>query len=110
LRVGRTARSRAAADEETAMTARTWEWDAELDDTLKLRPGGHGVVVRSREGTFVVTQAGDPDDHVLAPGDEFRTFRRGLVVVWALSRGSISARAGAATGRWLGGTAAAEAA
>jgi hypothetical protein len=83
------------------MTARGWEWEAKLDETLKLRPEGGGLVVRSRAGTFVVTQAGDPDDHVLGTGDVFRTSRRGLVVVWALSRGTISARSGAEPVRWL---------
>jgi len=60
------------------------------NETLALRPGSTGLSLRGRWGTFLVTQEGDSEDHVLGPGDEVRTTRRGLVVVWALSDGSLS--------------------
>lgn len=58
--------------------------------TLRLIPRRGGVVLTSREGTFLVTQERDPHDHVLEPGGEFRTADRGVVVVWALSDGAIA--------------------
>ena len=57
--------------------------------TLALRPG-RGLAVTCRSGTLVVTQTGDPEDHVLQVGEAFRPARRGLVVVWALSRGAVA--------------------
>lgn len=57
--------------------------------TLALRPG-RGLAVTCRSGTLVVTQTGDPEDHVLRPGEAFLAARRGLVVVWALSRGAVA--------------------
>ena len=59
------------------------------NDTVALRPGPKGLLLRGHRGTFLVTQEGDPLDHVLEPGDELPTRRRGLVVVWALTEGSI---------------------
>jgi hypothetical protein len=59
------------------------------NDTLRLLPGRGGLVLTSRAGTFVVTQERDPKDHVLQPGSEVRTAGRGVVVVWALSDGTI---------------------
>jgi hypothetical protein len=47
-----------------------------------LRPGRS--VVHVDRGTAIVTQAGDPEDHVLSAGTEYRPAGRGLVVVWAL--------------------------
>jgi hypothetical protein len=55
------------------------------DTTLALRPGPGGLRVRSHRGTMLVTQAGDPLDHVLEEGGMAELGRRGLVVVWALS-------------------------
>ncbi len=58
--------------------------------TLALRPRGRRLSLRGQRGTLLVTQEGDPLDHVLEPGDELCTAGRGLVVVWALSEGAIS--------------------
>lgn len=58
--------------------------------TLPLRPGGRGLSVACRAGTLVVTQAGDPLDHVLLPGEVFRAAPKRLVVVWALSDGAVA--------------------
>jgi hypothetical protein len=60
--------------------------------TLRFRPGRRGLFLRSIDGTFLVTQEGDPADHVLEGAGEFRTGSRGLVVAWALSPGTIGAR------------------
>ena len=60
------------------------------NDTVALRPGARGLSLRGQRGTFLVTQEGDPLDHVLEPGGELRTTRRGLVVIWALSDGVIA--------------------
>ncbi len=60
------------------------------NDTLRLLPRRDGLVLTSRAGTFLVTQERDPVDHVLEPGGELRTARRGVVVVWALSDGTIA--------------------
>ncbi len=59
--------------------------------TLPLRPRARGLSVACRVGTLVVTQEGDPQDHVLVPGEAFRAAPRGLVVVWALSPGAVAA-------------------
>jgi hypothetical protein len=53
-----------------------------LSRDATLRPGG--AVVRVDRGTVVVTRAGDPEDHVLSAGEEYRPTGRGLVIAWAL--------------------------
>ncbi len=60
------------------------------DETWAVRPGRRGLALRSQRGTLLVTQEGDPLDHVLEAGEEFTTTRRGLVVVWALSAGALA--------------------
>lgn len=57
--------------------------------TIRLQPRAQGLRLRAERGTFLVTQEGDPEDHVLSPAQELRTTRRGLVVVWALSDGAV---------------------
>ena len=73
----------------------TWPWDREdggtgsrdlaMDATLRVHPGRHGVVLRAEHGLVLVTQTGDREDHVLAPGEELRLPRGGLVVASALA-------------------------
>ena len=46
--------------------------------------GSAGLVVACEAGSVWVTQEGDPEDHVLAPGDRLHLVRRGLVAVQAL--------------------------
>lgn len=53
--------------------------------TLRVEPGRYGVVLRAERGLVMVTQAGDPEDHVLAPGEVLRLPRGGLVVALALT-------------------------
>jgi hypothetical protein len=60
--------------------------------TVRFRPGRGGLALRCLGGSFLVTQEGDPSDHVLARADEFRTASRGLVVAWALAEGTLGAR------------------
>ena len=72
--------------------ARHGSWRLDDNRTLRLQPGRDGVVVRCEAGTVVVTFRGDPDDHVLTAGDELTLVGRGLVVVWALSDASVTAR------------------
>jgi len=55
------------------------------DATLRLAPGRRGLVVRVSAGSVLVTQEGDPEDHVLAQGRELRLGERGLAVAWALT-------------------------
>lgn len=57
--------------------------------TVRLQPRAGALRLRAEHGTFLVTQEGDPEDHVLRDRDELRTGRRGLVVVWALSDGAL---------------------
>jgi hypothetical protein len=59
-------------------------WNAERDETRRLPPGPDGITVRVEEGLLLVTQAGDPEDHVLGPGQELRLEGQGLGVAWAL--------------------------
>jgi hypothetical protein len=72
----------------------TGAWELPRDSTLGLRPGHGGVAVRCREGTLLVTQAADPLDHVLTPGDEVKLGRRGRVAIWALSDAALTTSGG----------------
>ncbi len=72
-----------------------WPWSREdggtgsrdlaMDATLRVHPGRNGVVLRAERGLVLVTQKGDREDHVLAPGEELRLPRGGLVVAMALA-------------------------
>ena len=55
----------------------------EPDEVLCLPKGARGFTVRCERGVAWLTQAGDPADHVLAPGDAQVLGRRGKVTVWA---------------------------
>jgi len=59
-------------------------WSAARDETRRLPPAKGGLTVRVEEGVLVVTQSGDPIDHVLGPGEELRLEGNGLGVAWAL--------------------------
>ncbi|HEX9288716.1 MAG TPA: DUF2917 domain-containing protein [Anaeromyxobacteraceae bacterium] len=59
-------------------------WDLAKDATLRIRPGRGGVVLRADRGCLILTQPGDPEDHVLQAGEEVRLPRGGDVVAWAL--------------------------
>ena len=52
-------------------------------------PRGERTVLRVRSGCVLVTQEGDPEDHVLSAGDEFRASGRGLAVAWALTASGV---------------------
>ncbi len=75
----------------TSAGASCGSWTLEDNRTLRLRPGRDGLLVRCEAGTVLVTFRGDPDDHVLTAGEELTLVGRGLVVVWALSRASVTA-------------------
>lgn len=55
------------------------------DETVRLVPRREGLVLHVRRGCLLVTQEGDPQDHVLEAGDELRLTGPGVVVAWALS-------------------------
>ena len=38
--------------------------------TIRLQPRAQGLRLRAERGTFLVTQEGDPEDHVLSPAQE----------------------------------------
>ena len=61
-----------------------------------LTPGPEGVLIRVSSGCLVVTQEGDPEDHVLGPGEELRVAGGDVVVAWAMSRSSFVVVANAA--------------
>ncbi|MBI5014783.1 MAG: DUF2917 domain-containing protein [Deltaproteobacteria bacterium] len=46
---------------------------------------GRGVTLRCLEGVCWVTREGDERDHVLRPGDSFRSDSPGRIVVWAVT-------------------------
>jgi len=60
-----------------------------VDQTLAIRPA-ESTAVRCCAGSLLVTQEGDPEDHVLFAGEVFNAARRGLVVAWALSDAEVS--------------------
>jgi hypothetical protein len=66
--------------------------DLRNDDTLRL-PQGVAATVRVERGTVLVTQAGDPEDHVLEPGAELHLPAGGVAVAWALADARIAVRA-----------------
>ncbi|HEX7487885.1 MAG TPA: DUF2917 domain-containing protein [Anaeromyxobacteraceae bacterium] len=59
------------------------------DETLRL-PRGLELLVRVEHGTVLVTQEGDPDDHVLEAGDALVLPAGGLAVAWALDDARLS--------------------
>jgi len=58
--------------------------------TLRVGSPRGGVVIRVERGLLLVTQAGDPEDHVLAAGGELRLTGRGLVVAEALEASRVT--------------------
>ncbi len=66
-------------------TARTFRLGR--DATLAFRARRAGLTLSCQSGVFLVTQEGDPDDHVLGSGDTFRTASPGRVVAWAFQAG-----------------------
>ncbi len=67
-------------------------WDLAVDATVRVPAGRHGVLLRAERGVVLVTQTGDPEDHVLAPGEELHLPRGGLVVAQALAAARLVAR------------------
>jgi Protein of unknown function (DUF2917) len=75
--------------------ARTWTqrwfgrrvsgtWTLEKDQTTHL-PGARGpVAIQVQRGLLLVTREGDPEDHVLAAGEEVIFPGRGRIAAWAL--------------------------
>jgi hypothetical protein len=61
------------------------DWSARSFD---VRPR-HPVIVACVTGALLVTVEGDPDDHVLAPGEALTASRRGRVVVAALGPATV---------------------
>jgi hypothetical protein len=61
-------------------------WDLPDNATVAIHPG-LGARLACRSGTFVVTQEGDPLDHLLEAGDRLEASSKGLVVAWALRQG-----------------------
>ena len=67
-------------------------WDLPTDATLRVHPGRNGVLLRADRGLLHVTQSGDAEDHVVAPGAELRLPRGGLVVALALADSQLVVR------------------
>jgi hypothetical protein len=80
----------------------TWPWnrkdggtgsrDLAMDETLRIPAGRDGVLLRAERGVVLVTQAGDPEDHVLTPGEELRLPRGGLIVAQAFAAARLVVR------------------
>ena len=51
---------------------RARRWELAPDATVSLRPGRRGLLLRCERGLLLVTQEGDPEDHVLSQGEEHR--------------------------------------
>jgi catechol 2,3-dioxygenase-like lactoylglutathione lyase family enzyme len=45
-------------------------WELAENATMRLPRGRFAVIVRAERGTLLITQEGDPEDHVLESGDE----------------------------------------
>ncbi len=68
--------------------ARTGAWELAENQAFRLVPGRDGVAIRVNSGCLVITQEGDPEDHVLLPGEGLRMTGREAVVAWAMSPSS----------------------
>jgi len=64
-------------------------WLAERDQTRRLWPGRSGLALRVLGGRLLVTQAGDPEDHLVGPGGRLVLEGRGLAVAWALEASEV---------------------
>lgn len=62
----------------------TGTFDLAADETRRFRAVGGDLVLHADCGEILVTQEGDPEDHVLTEGGEWSTRGSGLVVAWAL--------------------------
>jgi hypothetical protein len=66
--------------------------ELERNAARALPAGRNGIRVRVRSGVLMVTQAGDPDDHVVCAGEELALPPGGLVVAWALKPAEFAVR------------------
>jgi hypothetical protein len=74
-------------------------WELAENATMRLPRGRLAVVVRAERGMVLITQEGDPEDHVLEPGDEIVfPVGGGLAVAWAFTDAVISVRRAALIG------------
>jgi hypothetical protein len=67
----------------------TETFDLEVDQTLRL-PRGLAVIIRVERGTVLVTQEGDPEDHVLEGRGELVVPAGGLAVAWAFTHARVA--------------------
>jgi len=68
-------------------------WTLAADETRRLEGSRSGsVVVRVQRGLLVVTREGDPEDHVLAAGQEVALPSHGRIAAWALEPAQASVR------------------
>jgi hypothetical protein len=65
-------------------------YELERDTTMRLDGARGGLALRLERGCVLVTLEGDPEDHVLHPGEELRLRGRGLAVAWALSPSTLA--------------------
>jgi Protein of unknown function (DUF2917) len=87
----------------------SWRWsrgaeagvhELARDATLRVRPGAAERCLGVTAGCVLVTREGDPEDHVLGPGDELRLVGPGVIVAWALTAARVVVSSGgAATAR-----------
>jgi len=68
--------------------ARTGAWELAENQACRLVPGRDGVAIRVNSGCLVITQEGDPEDHVLLAGEDLRMSGSDAVVAWAMSPSS----------------------
>jgi hypothetical protein len=73
-------------------------WELAENATMRLPRARFAVVVRAERGMVLITQEGDPEDHVLEPGDEIVLPIGGLAVAWALAEAAIAVRHAALMG------------
>lgn len=59
------------------------------DQVLTLSGDRRGWSVVCEAGTLWITQDGDPKDHAIGPGEQFRVSRSGVVVIQGVPSGDV---------------------
>jgi hypothetical protein len=72
-------------DDQNKLHLETDQFGLKKDELWKSPDNFHLLSINCTQGTVWITQEGDPEDHLLEPGEVFETLEEGLVVMQSLS-------------------------